>query len=122
MDYTVLYSYNFSFTTSYMYIAILKHCLSQNISILQTVVLQISFKNILTKSSITSSDVGLHLYLIFEYPTYHGLTTYVHESLIPIELRNLFDIIHVFKCTAYCYRIIYLDIKVCHIHVLRHGD
>ena len=23
------------------------------------------------------------------------------------ELRNLFDIIHVFKCTAYCYRIIF---------------
>ena len=22
------------------------------------------------------------------------------------EIRNLFDIIHVFKCTAYCYRII----------------
>ena len=76
------YSYNFSFTTSYMYIAILKHYLSQNNSILQTVVLKILFKNILTKSSITSSDVGLHLYLIFEYPTYHGLTTYVHEPLI----------------------------------------
>ena len=74
--------YTSSFTTSYMYIAILKHCLSQNISILQTVVLQISFKNILTKSSITSGDVGQHLYLIFEYPTYHGLTTYVHEPLI----------------------------------------
>ena len=56
------YSYNFSITTSYMYIAILKHCLSQNISILQTVVLQIVFKNILIKSSITSSDVGLHHY------------------------------------------------------------
>ena len=58
------------------------YSLSQNISILQTVVLQISFKNILTKSSIASSDVGLHLYLIFECPTYHSLTTYVHESLI----------------------------------------
>ena len=46
-----------------------------------------------------NQTLSIFLFLEFEY-------RYVHRTQNS-ELRNLFDIIHVFKCTAYCYRIIY---------------